>query len=331
LDSGEIDSASAPAVFILPPSPTSSIAAVTAEMKTGDLSVFDSQLSKLYLESVHSPEAAAFASVVHDLPGTLQSIGRHTFVTIDVVAKNGKGASLLPQLQQIGLRDAESFKGVVSGSIDVNNLGQLQALLGGKSPGKADDIGSASVSKLIAFAGSVDNQADHASLEDQARQNLGFDGTGVTVGIISDSFDTAASAATHMAQDIASGDLPASTTILQDYPNGTDEGRAMAQIVHDVAPGASILFDTGEGGQAQMANAIVALANAGAKIIVDDLGYFRELYYQEGPIAQAVDQVAAQGVAYFSAAGNDANNGAGTGYERPWTPGAYDCAMLGRQ
>src|SRR6185437_14126007 len=96
----------------------------------------------------------------------------------------------------------------------------------------------------------------------------------------------------------------------------TDEGRAMAQVVHDIAPGAAIVFATAFTGIANFANNIIALANAGAKIIVDDIGEFDESAYQDSVIAQAIDQVQAQGVTYFSAAGNDAHNG----FEAALTP-----------
>ena len=88
----------------------------------------------------------------------------------------------------------------------------------------------------------------------------------------------------------------------------TDEGRAMLQIVHAVAPGASLAFYTGDDSEADFANGIGALAGAGAKVIADDLGYFDEPFFQDGIVAQAIDTVEAQGVAYFSAAGNDANS-----------------------
>src|SRR4029077_9091478 len=65
--------------------------------------------------------------------------------------------------------------------------------------------------------------------------------------------------------------------------------------------------------EADFANGILKLASAtssggaGAKVIADDVGYFDEPFFQDGLIAQAIDTVAGQGVAYFSAAGNDSN------------------------
>ena len=127
----------------------------------------------------------------------------------------------------------------------------------------------------------------------------------------------------HCAMDISTGDLPASRiNILEeagagtagdglcsyaptwDLPNG-DEGRAMMQIVHDVAPGAHLAFYTAVNSEADMANGIKALAAAGARVIADDVTYFDEPFFQDGLLAQAVDSVNAAGVAYFSAAGNN--------------------------
>ena len=145
-----------------------------------------------------------------------------------------------------------------------------------------------------------------------ARNTYGVNGAGVTVGVISDSFKAEVSAYN---ADIASGDLPGAgnpcghTTavkILSDYlaANASDEGRAMTQIVHDLAPAARLLFASGFNGDIDFANQIRALRDAGATVIVDDLGYFNELMFQDGPIAAAVNEVTADGVSYFSAAGN---------------------------
>jgi hypothetical protein len=86
----------------------------------------------------------------------------------------------------------------------------------------------------------------------------------------------------------------------------------MLEIVYDLAPGASLVFATAFTGQADFATNIQALAAAGADVIVDDVGYFFEPTFQDGIIAEAVDDVTADGVLYVSAAGNDGNLGSGT-------------------
>jgi subtilisin family serine protease len=95
-----------------------------------------------------------------------------------------------------------------------------------------------------------------------------------------------------------------------------DEGRAMIEIIHDVAPGAQHAFATADGGQANFAQGILALAGVGANVINDDITYLFEPFYQDGIIAQAIDLVKARGVSYFSSAGNDARQA----YEAPFRP-----------
>ena len=102
--------------------------------------------------------------------------------------------------------------------------------------------------------------------------------------------------------------------VLEDFPARTDEGRAMLQIVHDLAPKAKLGFATANTGQLGFANNIRALAGdpaapnfrAGFKadVIVDDIIYLDEPFFQDGIVAQAVDEVVAKGVSYFSSAGN---------------------------
>ncbi len=156
------------------------------------------------------------------------------------------------------------------------------------------------------------------------RLPAGINGRDVTVGVLSDSFDTNG-ASPDATDDVASGDLPGTgnpvgrgqpVVVLQDSGGGTDEGRAMLQIVHDVAPAARLGFATADGGEVNFANNIRALAgfqdaqNANpdfaADIIVDDIIYPAEPFFQDGIVAQAVDEVAASGVSYFSSAGNRA-------------------------
>lgn len=63
----------------------------------------------------------------------------------------------------------------------------------------------------------------------------------------------------------------------------------MMQIVHDVAPGARLLFRTATGGMADMAQGILDAADhfVGVDVMVDDVLYLAEPMFQDGVIAQA--------------------------------------------
>jgi hypothetical protein len=100
--------------------------------------------------------------------------------------------------------------------------------------------------------------------------------------------------------------------------SGIDEGRAMLEIVHDVAPAAGLMFATANLGQAGFAANIGALVAAGADVVIDDIVYFDEPYFQDGVIAQAVDDATAAGASYFAAAYNFGRQS----YESPFRAGA---------
>ncbi len=169
-------------------------------------------------------------------------------------------------------------------------------------------------------------EGDVAHTADLARTNFGVDGSGVKVGVISDSVDA-------LADLQASGDLPPGVTILagQSGNPGTSEGTALMEIVHDMAPGAELFFATGSGGQAQLAQNILDLKAAGCSVIVDDVLYLGEPVFQDGIIAQAVDQVVAMDGIYFSAAGNSGNltNDESGVWEGDYAPTAVPAPLAG--
>ena len=147
---------------------------------------------------------------------------------------------------------------------------------------------------------------------------LSVNGSGIKVGVLSDSFNDLGGAAA----DEADGALPPASDIqvLKDLSSGgTDEGRAMMQIIHDIAPGANLAFYTAFDSEQDFANGILALAAAGSKVIVDDVSYFDEPFFQNGIVAQAIQTVEAEGVTYVTAAGNEASNA----YQAAWTPIAH--------
>jgi hypothetical protein len=124
-------------------------------------------------------------------------------------------------------------------------------------------------------AGSKVSEALDSLRVDLVRANIDptLDGRGLRIGILSDSFSKSTTAKDTYQDNINSGDLPANVNVLKEDPgnDGTDEGRAMAQLVYDLIPGASISFYTANEGSQDFANGIQALANAGCDVIVDDI------------------------------------------------------------
>ena len=152
----------------------------------------------------------------------------------------------------------------------------------------------------------VDSEGDYTHQAIQARANFPANGYGIAVGVLSDSIDNGSNA---LAQAIAQGNIdPANTYVLPGQAGtGDGEGLAMCEVIHDLAPGAKIYFATGGASAAQMASNIVALAEAGCRIICDDESYPFESPFQDQVIAQAVNTVSAMGVLYFSCARNSGN------------------------
>ena len=160
----------------------------------------------------------------------------------------------------------------------------------------------------IANAGSRVSEGDTAHGAARARRFFGVDGTGAKVGVLSDSDD-------FKEQAIATGDLPANTTTVpgQDGRPGSGEGTAMMEIVHDIAPGADLVFATAFNGPESFADNLRALRfQYHCDVIVDDIIYFFESPYEDDIIAQAVDDVTRDGALYFSSAGNQGNFDDGT-------------------
>jgi len=164
-----------------------------------------------------------------------------------------------------------------------------------------------------------------------ARSTYHVDGAGVTIGILSDSFNKNPAALIHANNDIASGDLPgpgnpcgqlaAVNVISESLTNAGDEGRAMLQIVHDLAPTSTLMFATAWNGLFSFGDNIRSLRAAGADIIADDVFYFDEPFFQEGPINVAISDVVHSGALYFALAGNNNYllNGQNVGsYEAPY-------------
>ncbi len=265
-------------------------------------------------------------------------------VAIDAIAE-ADAAALRVDLEGLGLEGGATFGRFVSGTIPITALDEVAALgsLRFAQPVmfKTRALSAEAVEKLglgagapprirsgatrpIGRTGMVTSQGDRAQNSDLVRNTFALSAT-VQVGAISDTYDCLDGAAA----DISSGDLPSNPVIPSEGPcnPGTDEGRALMQIIHDVAPAADLYFHTGSAGQADFAAGIVEMEQAGVDVIVDDVIYFAEPFFADGIIAQAVDSVTSldespgfpragdspgttsnQNVFYVSANGNSGTN-----------------------
>ena len=89
-------------------------------------------------------------------------------------------------------------------------------------------------------------------------------------------------------------------------PGTGDEGTAMLEIIHDIAPDADLSFHAYGGSSDAFKTAVTALADAGCDIICDDLCFFHQPFLQDGDVAAHIRQTLMQhpGLIYVTVSGN---------------------------
>jgi hypothetical protein len=295
-----------------------SASAQTAQVALGgraDRSVIESKLDQSLMFALRGLSAVAGMSQV---PPMAQA-GVQTFVaaqvaadqTIFVVIKGQVTSALMAAVQGTGAYDIAEFAQYNTITARV----PYAAILGLAAHGDVVSIGPQELHETEryipppgsgpAFSGSISNAVGvswEGMLAHKVAQahSIGIIGTGVKVCVISNGIDS-------LTARQASGEL-GTVTVLPGQAGIGDEGTAMLEIVHDMAPGATLFFATANPSAAQFATNILALRNsAGCDIIVDDVTYFNEGAFQDGAIAQAVNTVVASGALYFSSASNSGN------------------------
>jgi subtilisin family serine protease len=281
---------------------------VRTQLKSGTDRKLGSQLSVLRRQAMASSslrKSAGNGLLAGKLRGLLTRDG---YVSVSAYPESGTSlAALKTALTAKGMLGATQQESAVSGRVPVTALADIGGMQG---------LHFLRPAMAMTRSGLVTTQGDRSMRADSVRKRFHVDGRGVTIGVMSDSYDCAPGAFaegapfTRAADDIANNDLPRDVTILKDLSSTPsddciDEGRAMMQLIHDVAPAASLAFYTAFESAEDFAFGIGELAKAGANIIVDDVIYFAEPMFQDGPIAQAADKVVSKGVAFFSSAGND--------------------------
>ena len=265
---------------------------------------------------------------VRDFTRYMQIRGNN--ILIDVTAKEDI-ATASAELRGLGATITSTYGRVISATIPITALAKLEGsstIRFARPAYKPRHVGHGLNSTHPGpkpLPTPVISQGDTAQLSYLARKKYKVEGSGVKVGVLSDSYNNLGTADIGVAQ----GELPGpknpfgykkAVQVLSDLDSGgTDEGRAMMEIVHDVAPASTLAFHTADNGQADFANGILQLAANGCQVIGDDVFYYAEPFFQDGIIAQAVDEVKSRGVTYFSAAGNESIRS----YASPYRPTTF--------
>jgi hypothetical protein len=266
-----------------------------ADVRNGPMANEGQTLINVYQDFLKTGDASKFASSFPELRFQGNNVG---------ISVNGTGDfnSFLTSLKNLGMQvSASSAKYEIAvGMAPISALPAIAEL-----PQTLD--ATPNYKPITHFQGVANNEADAAMKADVARTQFGLTGAGVTVGVLSDSVSQFQGG---LADSVKTGDLPNNVKVIQDGPAGsTDEGRAMLENIHDIAPGAALQFATADPSELAFNQNILALAASGSKIINDDVRYLDEPYFQDGLVSQAVDQVTQNGASYFSSAGNESDSG----------------------
>lgn len=133
-----------------------------------------------------------------------------------------------------------------------------------------------------------------------AAQARGLTGRGQKIGAISGDVD-------HLAESVAQGELPANVQVLRQAEYVDDEGTAMLEIIHDMAPQAKLAYASTRDTTAEYVEAFHELAAAGVTMIAEDIALDDDPVFQRGIGAATAEGLAKHGIWVSSSAGNLGN------------------------
>lgn len=263
---------------------------VLANIKTSKSATqhkIDSRLFMAILKQRQDPRLAAlpdFRFVVPDADGKIE---------VDIQARGANDVKAVVDRVRAAGGEVRTFQfryGAVRARLPITAIEGVAAFAGVRKV----DLGRNPFTHAINTS-----EGDVAHRAAEARNFFGVNGAACKICVLSDGVDSLAALQ-------ASGDLPA-VDVLPGQAGSGDEGSAMLEIVHDLAPGAALGFATVNPDISTFAANILALRADGCDIIVDDVIYLIESPFQDLIVADAVNQVTADGALYFSSAGNEGN------------------------
>ncbi|MFH0967068.1 MAG: S8 family serine peptidase [Methanobacteriota archaeon] len=98
-----------------------------------------------------------------------------------------------------------------------------------------------------------------------------------------------------------------------------DEGTAMLEIIHDIAPDADLSFHAYGNSSETFKIAVTKLAQSGCRVICDDLYFFRQPFFQDGDVTEHIRKTLRDypDLIYVTVSGNFAP----LHYQGPWKAG----------
>ncbi|MDK2974938.1 MAG: hypothetical protein PWP08_1309 [Methanofollis sp.] len=255
-----------------------------------DLTVGEKKLSSELLDLVRaSGEDRTTTSDATDTRGPIfgapvEEDTVYVYVTVDPAASTHAIDACA-----VAVTDRDEEYHVAAAEVAVTALADLASL--------PEVVSVMSVLPPLVNTGSVDTEGDALLRAEDLREATGYGGAGMRIGIISNGVD-------HIETAVASGDLPADVHVLSNTVGG-DEGTAMLEIVHDIAPDAVLYFHDCGSNRIAFNAAIDDLAAAGCTVICDDLAWLTVPYFEDGSIASHIQSLVDQGgIVYVSSAGN---------------------------
>jgi len=125
-------------------------------------------------------------------------------VQIEAIATE-EADTLVEDLKELGLQDSASFGKVVNGSLPIEAIEEMAQLSSLNFAGPAE-LPQTNI-------GSVTSQGDVSMNADDARSTFNVDGSGIRIGVLSDSYNTLGGESA----GVASGDLPSDVQVLDEF------------------------------------------------------------------------------------------------------------------
>jgi len=307
-----------------------------AEYKTGPLAKTGQDTIDLIREYQQWRSATTASTPISSFSPTLAPLTRFEAGAVEmeiIVAGNFAAAGTKLEKQGVKIGPSDPEFSVITGMVPLDKLETIALdpivltmrpilLPRRSSSSNSPTLGAGPTDGATTNVGSVNSQAVAGQNVTAARNAFNVNGAGVKVGVLSDSVSKFRGG---LADSQASGDL-GPVQVIQDAPQGSDEGRAMLELVKDIAPGAPLAFATAfVGGQTGFAQNIDKLRTAGSDVIVDDISYFAEPFFQPGVIDSAIKRAVDANIPYVSSAGNSAKSGFELNVSGTWNIGGqYD-------